>query len=313
MLKRLKALIKGWFVANRLIKQNHGKNMIFTLENVGDQCMELAYAKSYKEYNNIKHLAVITSKPEHAVFKYFEGQFDSLVKVKKSDFDALLLFYKSDLGQIFRKKHNEILCAYYTAFARNDLLLWNKYIRLSDLEKAIYRIPRETMPCKIKPLDNRAWIEELINNGTIRPGKTILLNPYANSMNGVSDDFWVNLAKLLRNKGYNILTGVCGSQKAINGTVAINFPLERTVSLVEACGWVIGLRSGFLDLCALSSTKIVVIENDTYHLTDACNLEYWWPQNKNIWSLRYNDEENMLEKVYDVLANQLAYCKDCQI
>lgn len=298
MRETINAFLFGKRIADGIIKDNPGKNMLFTLENVGDQCMELAYAQSYKEANKIEHLAIITSNPRHPLFQYFPNAYDSLITVTKKEISILLKFYKSDMGQIYRRKHPEIVCAFYTSYVRSDLLFSNPYIRLSDIEKLIYRIPLNTLPCKITNIPATEWIDDLVSSGKLVKGKTVLINPYANSCTGVPFAFFEKVANLCMEKGFSVLSGIHADQQPVRGTNSVDFPLDRTIELVNACGYVIGLRSGFLDLCAFSDAKIVSIDHESYFLADATKLEDWWPQNQRIKTFRYRaDDRGLIDDI----------------
>lgn len=302
MKETITALLFGKRIADKIIKDNPGKNMIFTLENVGDQCMELAYAQSYKEANKIEHLAVITSNPSHPLFQYFPDAYDSLVTVTKKEISILLKFYKSDVGQMYRRKHPEIVCAFYTSYVRSDLLFNNSYIKLSDIEKHIYRIPLNTLPSKITNIPAKEWVDGLVSSGKLVRGNTVLINPYANSCSGVPIAFFEKVAKLCMEKGFAVLTGIHADQKSVKGTNGVDFSLDKTVELVNACGYVIGLRSGFLDLCAFSDAKVISIDHESYYLADATKLEDWWPQNQRIKTFRYcTDDVRLIDEIVEYL------------
>lgn len=301
----LRAILFGKIIANRIIKANPGKTLIFTMENIGDQCMELAYAKQFKENNGIKHLAVITSNPNHALFSYFHNSYDSLITVTKKDIDILLKFFKSDIGQLYRRSHPQIICAFYTAYVRSDLLLNNPYIRLSDIEKQIFHLAPDTVPADIVGISHPDWIKELLNNKQIIKGKTVLLNPYANSCSGVPMSLFESLAAEFKNRGFCVITGIHAGQTPVKGTEGLDFPLENTIELVEECGYVVGLRSGFMDLCAFSHARILVLDSDSYELADATRLEDWWPQNRRIRTFRYENVKNNIQMIAEYIFEEV--------
>lgn len=294
MKEEISAILFGRRIANKLISDHPGTQMVFTYESIGDQCMELAYLREFQRVNGIEKVGVVTTNPNHALFSYFSEAYDELITISKADHDTLLKFYKSDLGQIYRRKHQQLLCAFYTAYVRSDLLFGNRYIRLSDIEKQIYRIPKDSIPCQIKELECEEWLAELVNKNLIDPGKTVLLNPYANSCSGIPVSFFELVAKECIKSGFTVITGVHGDQQPIRGTTGIEFGLEKTISLVNSCGYVIGMRSGFLDLCAFSKAKIISIDHDSYGIADATILEDWWPQNEHIRTYRYSSEETKI-------------------
>lgn len=294
MKDEIMAILFGKNIANKIIAKHPNMQLVFTNESIGDQCMELAYLREYQRMNNIAKIGVLTTNPDHALFKYFSDSYDELIKISKNEYNLLLKFYKSDLGQLFRRREKRILCAFYTAYVRSDLLLDNQYIRLCDIEKLIYRLPLNTLPCGIKELDCETWKDELIKSGKVVSGKTVLINPYANSCNGVPFSFFEKMADVLQKNGYKVITGVHGEQQPILNTESIDFSLDKTIALANLCGYVVGLRSGFLDLCSFSKAKIVSIDHANYELADATRLEDWWLQNKFIKTFRYQKDEKQI-------------------
>ena len=296
----IRAVLLGKRIADRIINENTGYTIVFTWESIGDQCLELAYLREFRKRNNINRIAILTTKPNQALFKYFEGEFEKIIPINQKDFDTLLKFYKSDMGLFYRKKHPSLICAFYTAYIRHDLLFDNPYVSLADFVKMIYRIPKDADITPIKKIDNTEWINKLVNDGIVEPGKTILINPYANSCKNIPMSFFTKLATELKRKGYKIITSVYGSQESVPGTIGLDFPLEKAVSLSESCGTVIGTRSGFLDLVALSDTKVIALDRDDYNVADACILEQWWINNKRLKTFRYR-QQNELEVLNDVI------------
>lgn len=294
MKEEISAILFGKRIANRLVSDHPNIQMVFTYESIGDQCMELAYLREFQRVNGIERIGIITTNPNHALFSYFSEAYDELIPISKADHNTLLKFYKSDLGQIYRRNHQQLLCAFYTAYVRSDLLFGNRYVRLSDIEKYIYRIPQDSIPCQINELGCEEWLAELINSKTIIPAKTVLLNPYANSCSGIPISFFESVAEECVNSGFTVVTGIHADQQPIRGTKGIEFGLEKAISLANTCGYVVGIRSGFLDLCAFSKAKIISIDHDSYGIADATILEDWWPQNKHIQTYRYSGEETRI-------------------
>ncbi len=114
------------------------------------------------------------------------------------------------------------------------------------------------------------------------PGKSnniIYINPFARTVIGIPDAFFEQLAAKLKNKGYEIRT-ILGSeiQQPIIGTEGVVCSLPEAVGLINKSSGLIGLRSGFMDLVASQTSKIVVcLYPDNYPYIDFFsfkNLEY---------------------------------------
>ena len=295
----IRGILFGKSIAKKLIREHSDSHMVFTFENVGDPCLELAYLRRFQQEHGYKRISVLTCNPTHPLYEYFVDQFDELIYVKEKDLLALLMFYKSDMGFSFRRKNNEITCAYYSAGIRSDVYLWNKYIRLDRIVKSIYGIPLDSKPCSIHKIDCSEYINDLIEKSVIIPSKTVILNPYATSCREVPLTFFEKIADELTNKGYKVLCSINGNQMATKNTETITYSLDKLVSIVEACGYLIGVRSGFMDLASYANAKIISIDHDNFSISDASKLEDLWPQNTNIRTIRYKENEEAT--VMDVL------------
>lgn len=284
-------ILKGQRVAEKLIKKYPDIQMLFTYEAIGDWCMELAFAKAYKEEHAINRIGIVTTSPESDVYHYFCDCFDLIIPLSKEEHSALFNFYKSDLGLLYRRKHKGILCVYPTAFCRSDLLLENPYIIMTEIIKNIYRIPAYTIPSRIKKIPCEEWIKDLEERGIIQKARTVLINPYANSVKGIPISFFRNIGNALIQKGYRVIASAHDENNPIGGEIpTIRFGMDKAVALADYCGYVIGVRSGFMDLMVFSDANIISIDHASYQLADGYNLEKNWPWNHKIKSIRYCEE-----------------------
>ena len=96
----------------------------------------------------------------------------------------------------------------------------------------------------------------------IVPNKSVVLAPYANSVDLLSDSFWEELAESLRQKGYMVFTNVTDNQKEIGKTLRLNCPLRDINSVIELAGYFVGLRSGLCDVLANCDAKKIIIYPD---------------------------------------------------
>ncbi len=108
---------------------------------------------------------------------------------------------------------------------------------------------------------------------SLRPGKTVLLSPYANTTYGISEGAWEKLAEDLKSKGYDVCTNVSGKdEKAIRGTRGVFVPYIQLIDFLDRAGGFVGLRSGLCDIVSGSTAKKVIIypekamfQNSTYY------------------------------------------------
>lgn len=96
-------------------------------------------------------------------------------------------------------------------------------------------------------------------NGLI-PQKTVILLPYARWAAKLPVYFWEQLVIELKKQGYIVCTNSTGSQEpAIKGSVSVFFNYIEAVTFVEQAGYVIGLRSGLLDIIESANCKKIAL------------------------------------------------------
>ena len=92
------------------------------------------------------------------------------------------------------------------------------------------------------------------------PGRTVVLVPYANTIDPLSDQFWNYLAAGLMRKGYTVCTN-CDypKEKKIMGTIPVFLKYRQMNKFVETAGTIIQLRSGLTDLLSHCHCKNIVL------------------------------------------------------
>lgn len=306
MINKLLSILFGWRIARRIIRENPGKVMVYTLENVGDQCFELSYIAAYKEYHELDNVSVLTTNPNHPMIRMYRSEFDDIVQLSKREYDILFEFYKLDIGQIFRTRHPEIFSTYLTTYIRNDFLRNNLSINNAQIVKAIYKIPQDTPPSNACKVEQRENLERLIDEQVIVPGKTVILNPFATSCYQIPLAFFEIVAEKLQKKGVHAVTSVIKDQKPIRGTQGVSFSLEETYSFSKECGYIIGARSGFLDLAVHSGAVIASVDCADYLYSDCYRLE-GWNCNDSAKSFRYepNNSEKVAEDIVTFIIREM--------
>ena len=108
---------------------------------------------------------------------------------------------------------------------------------------------------------NVNWLsarKTLRKNGLI-PGKTVILSPYAQTLAPLSDDFWSELAKELKNTGFTVCTNVAGKEREIVGTTPLSFSLDDAETVLEQAGYFVALRSGLCDVVSMCGCKKIIL------------------------------------------------------
>lgn len=92
-------------------------------------------------------------------------------------------------------------------------------------------------------------IQSMFSKMSCKLTKTILLAPEAKSFESqmLNYDFWIQLAEHLVENGYDV---IFNSKQQYEKYHSIFLPIGETILFAKLCGYVVGLRSGLLDVVA---------------------------------------------------------------
>ena len=140
---------------------------------------------------------------------------------------------------------------------------------------------------------DEAYVERLFETKKLRKGRTVILSPYANTINCFSERFWSRLAKMLKDRDFDVCTNASENEEAIEGTQKIWFDLKDAEYVVDTAGYFIGIRSGFCDvICGGTGRKVVLYpEYEIFNSTvyDFCSFEKMGI-GRNITEIRWDFE-----------------------
>ncbi len=89
--------------------------------------------------------------------------------------------------------------------------------------------------------------------------RTVILAPYAKSVKPIDFNWWIKIRDILLKSGFQPVTNVGLNEKPIEGTQGITIPFEEIIPFSELAGWVIGIRSGLMDILSSSKCKLTVL------------------------------------------------------
>ena len=152
----------------------------------------------------------------------------------------------------------------YANFHRVDKnYVWNDKLNIIDrFKENALDIPLDTpfwSPIVINA--DKKKIAALHKKYTLDKKKTIILAPYAVTYyeltNTLNKDFWQNMARLLKDKGYIVYTNVNGLQeKPIEGTEPVTTTFSELYYISDKVKCFVGVRSGIFDFLAMSDAKL---------------------------------------------------------
>lgn len=139
-------------------------------------------------------------------------------------------------------------------------------------------IPKDT-PYQpyVLPEVNANW-DEYFQSKNLIPEKTVYIVPYAVFLGKVVEDiFWTKLVERLKKAGYTAIINM--PEELVPGVPYAYFDIIPSLRLAEKCGYVIGARTGFMDLVAAFTNLPlqVIYPDDTNPAWQVCK-EYDWKE-----------------------------------
>lgn len=244
----IQKLHQGEKVYNR-IKQEEPL-FVFPFPSIGDAFLIGLYFSQYKLINQQKIRVVVGSKGAYKIMQMFNIK--ELEIVSEQELDALFKF----VSFCEKNKEEVFICSWMFVFE-----LMARYKKLSFSEfcaKYVFRLENKKEANFPSIWDVKLRESELENKGLVK-GKTIIVAPYANSVQELPIQFWEELVKRLINMGYYVFTNVSGNQKAIKGSNGLKIPLNQLGNYLEFAGYFVSLRSGLCDIVGHSICKQIVI------------------------------------------------------
>lgn len=102
-------------------------------------------------------------------------------------------------------------------------------------------------------------VTEYFDEKGLLQGKTVVLFPFANTIQDMPVEHWEKLARRLRENGYSVCTNVEPGRPPIPGTCDVFVPYKYIKPFVERAGYAVGLRSGIFDIIADTNCKKFIL------------------------------------------------------
>lgn len=136
--------------------------------------------------------------------------------------------------------------------------------------------------------------DEIFDRYRLPKGKTVLLSPYALTIDEIPMERWERMAEKLMQKGMTVCTNVGSDKEApIKGTQGVFIPYKQIVDFAEKAGGFIGLRNGLCDIISSTHARLAAIYPK--HKPQKDSFYYRCYSLKKL-GLRY---DNLLELEYD--------------
>lgn len=207
----------------------------------------------YMKKRNLKSIKVVVSSiGAYKVVQLFKIKNTTIISEDKMDALVKFIFF-SNVGK------EDIICSWGGTF-----WFMSTYMKIPFAKycaKFFFVLGNEykmQFPCIV---DRNLDEIELENKGLVKE-KTVILAPYANTVDELPFQFWEHLAKRLTDLKYVLITNVISNQKPVKGSLGLEIPLNQIGSYLEYAGYFISIRSGLCDVVGRSNCKQIIIFRD---------------------------------------------------
>jgi hypothetical protein len=272
-LRRLTSAAKGSMALRKLARGADGKRTAFLtpVPPAGDVYVECLFIRQYVRKNNVQRFVIAV--PNAACRRMVElFGFDDVVVL-----DEDVLWNIVDYARIARRGPEHLVVMHYPSLNGSVAqmqgykgLNFEKMFRYASFDLAD-DVPHDLPSSGSDPDAIRA---ALVSNG-LRPGRTVILAPYARSLvHGHDEQFWNALAAELTARGYDVCTSGFGPEEpAVAGTALLQFPFAQAVQFVETAGFFVGLRSGLCDVISPArAVKVILHERGPWFKTSMFDM-----------------------------------------
>lgn len=164
--------------------------------------------------------------------------------------------------------------------------------------KCVFKLKKKSGKINIKQNNSDALFEKY----GLEKGKTVMLSPYANTINMIPEDFWERLSTILKESGYTVCTNVASDKEiAVRGTKGIFVPYEMIIDFLDKAGYFIGLRSGLCDIISSTKAKVFIFYPKGIHTGYGSFFDYFSLEHMGLRKDNLMETEYVLEEMDEVL------------
>ena len=166
--------------------------------------------------------------------------------------------------------------------------------------------------CKRRVTDFHFYQEnsdEIFEQYGLPKGRTVLLSPYAITIDELPMERWERMTEKLMQKGLTVCTNVGSNQEEpIKGTPGVFIPYKQVVDFIEKAGGFIGLRNGLCDIVSSSHAKLAAIypkhkpQKDSFYYR-CYSLEKLGLRHENLLELEYDGKltDGQIDEIVDFM------------
>lgn len=273
------AIIPGFKVYMRIIKK-YGDDVNILIgqhPGTGDVYLQSMMIKNYCQKKGIKnYVFTVIGVQAQKVTKLFN--IDHVELLTQHESNHLVRMYKTLFGKIHLKiniLHYHPMELYYDEFL--GFLRNYKGLNFYQMMSLLVFDGVNPVNAPLKQDCNKENIDLVFKKYKLERGYTVLLSPYANSLNGIPLKFWEKLASELNERGYRVCTNSFGlSEPPIKGTCGVALQYSDIIEFVEQAGTAICLRSGLCDIISSAKCRKIILypSQDLYSVMGGLGSSY---------------------------------------
>lgn len=228
---------------------------------IGDIIYSLAYLPEYRKLNNLRHVTLVGVESKKKLFSLYKHTYNELCIIELKWLQRIFKSQRTNFGFRMHSRFKNITIIHIGTHFPYGLRYIARYpgIKFVDYIKySIYGLKEN--PMAVLPVIPDYNIGKFVKDLDIKKGKTVILNPYALSIKPIDIKLFDAIAEQLIKSGFTVLTNISNDKQVIvKGTKALKCDLIEILHIANYCGYIIGLRSGFLDLMLFAKCKIVAL------------------------------------------------------
>lgn len=289
-----------------MINAHRNRDIIFFPEiGLGDAYIPSSYLQDYLGKHKISnYIIMVNSNAQKQIVDLFG--FEPIVIMSRAEMLEVVDFWGYMGGAIFNPRIHWLHFRGPRYGLVNEHNLPNNRLTNIDLYKLVgfqskIKMPRQQM----NDIATDAYLSDLFTAENLLPGKTVVLCPFANTLQELPESFWEQIILHLNAIGYTVCTNTAKNEKALRGTVTLQVPFEKINSVVEYAGYSVGVRSGLSDVLSQANAEKILLygpKSESMYLFSSPRDYDLYPGRLHEFSFDLLSENEIIERIKIIIS-----------
>ena len=222
---------------------------------LGDVFMAMSYLPYFLEKRHVKRCMIgVVGDACGQVAELFRQDGQQIEVFAQKDLDSLIqaCLYSRDKNFYIAHQDRPYVVNLHRAL----------YVKCIPLERiyccGVFGLPLDTRP--LRPGGDR--LRQYSGQDIMDKGSSVIFSPYAKSVPVFPADFWTDIVRYYKDRGYSCFTNVVGREQPLPGTEGISPHICELQSAVEYAGTFVGIRSGLCDVIRYAGCRKIALYPD---------------------------------------------------